>query len=92
MTDPEDPVPDPAGPKQAKEQVALYAKALELNPYMTPAIYKRMAMTSRFTNDPKKTKSLFAQFQEDQPGIAPTLRQAQANPSKRTAKWASTRP
>ena len=49
LPDPDDPS-QPAGPNQAKEQIALYAKALERNPYMTPAIYK-MAMTSRFTDD-----------------------------------------
>ena len=65
LTDPDDPS-QPAGPKQAKEQIALYAKALELNPYMTPAIYK-MAMTSRFTNDPKKTKELFEQWKKINP-------------------------
>src|SRR3954463_12177905 len=32
-------VTQPAGPRQAKEQVALYSKALACDPYLTPAIY-----------------------------------------------------
>ena len=56
----------PAGPKQAKEQIALYAKVLERNPYMTPAIYN-MALTSRFANEPEKTKGLFEQFRRMNP-------------------------
>jgi len=57
LTDPGNPA-QPAGPKQAREQVALFAKALDRDPYLTPAIY-RMALASRFTGEPKKTKALF---------------------------------
>jgi tetratricopeptide (TPR) repeat protein len=55
----------PAGPNQAKEQIAFYAKGLELNPYMTPAIYK-MAMTSRFT-EMKEYKELIERWRKINP-------------------------
>ena len=72
LTDPDDPA-RPAGPKQAKEQVALYAKALERNPYLTPAIYA-MFMSSRFTGDQQKSRKLFEQWQKmipDRPDPSP---------------------
>jgi tetratricopeptide (TPR) repeat protein len=56
----------PAGAERAKEQVALYAKALNLDPYLTPAIY-RMALASRFTGEPKKTKELFDRWKKIDP-------------------------
>ena len=71
LTDPEEPTRQ-AGPKQAKEQVALFAKALELNPFMMPAIYG-MAMASRFT-DQQKSKAMFSQFNAmnpDRPAASP---------------------
>ena len=40
----------------AREQIALFTKAIERDPYLTPAIYK-MAMASRFV-EPQKTKGL----------------------------------
>jgi tetratricopeptide (TPR) repeat protein len=51
----------PAGPEQAKEQVAFFRKALDLDPYLVPAIYK-MAMVERFSGGPKVTKALLDQF------------------------------
>jgi tetratricopeptide (TPR) repeat protein len=65
MTDREDPT-KPAGPDQAKEQMALFAKALDRDPYLTPAIYK-MAMASRFTKNPTQTKELFARWKKIDP-------------------------
>jgi tetratricopeptide (TPR) repeat protein len=64
LPDPERPS-QPAGPKQAKEQIAFYAKGLELNPYLTPAIYK-MAMTSRFT-EIKEYKGLIERWRKMNP-------------------------
>ncbi len=55
----------PAGPKLAQEQIALFAKALERNPYLTPAIYK-MAMTARFT-EMARYKELIARWKEINP-------------------------
>jgi tetratricopeptide (TPR) repeat protein len=51
----------PAGPRQASDQMKLLEKALELNPYLVPAIYK-MYMASRFTGNPQLTKELRARF------------------------------
>jgi tetratricopeptide (TPR) repeat protein len=65
LTDPED-SSKPAGPDQAREQMALFAKALDLDPYLTPAIYK-MAMASRFAREPKKTKDLFDRWKTIDP-------------------------
>jgi tetratricopeptide (TPR) repeat protein len=56
----------PGGSARAKEQVALYAKALDLDPYLTPAIY-RMALASRFTGEPKKTTELFDRWKKIRP-------------------------
>ncbi len=42
MTDPSTPG-KPAGPRQSKELIALYTKALERNPYLVPALFKLQA-------------------------------------------------
>jgi tetratricopeptide (TPR) repeat protein len=51
--------------KMAREKMALFAKALERDPYLTPAIYK-MAMESRFA-EPKKTPELLARWKKIDP-------------------------
>jgi tetratricopeptide (TPR) repeat protein len=71
LTDRDNPT-QPAGPNQAKEQIAFFVKALERNPYMTPALYK-MAMSSRFT-DMKTSRGLFEQWRKinpDRPDASP---------------------
>jgi tetratricopeptide (TPR) repeat protein len=65
MTDPQDPS-RPAGPDQAPEQIALFAKALDRDPYLTPAIYK-MAMATRFTKDRRRTTELLARWKKIDP-------------------------
>ncbi len=65
MTDPANPA-NPAGPDQAKEQMSLFAKALDRDPYLTPAIYK-MAMASRFTKDRTHTKELLGRWKKMDP-------------------------
>ena len=49
-------------PKQAKEQIAPLARALDCNPYLVPALYK-LQQAYRLTNDPKKASELLARFQ-----------------------------
>ena len=53
----------PEGAAQANEQITYFAKALERNPYLVPAIYN-MALTSRFTKDRDRTKGLFELFRK----------------------------
>ena len=65
MTDPQDPS-RPAGPDQAPEQIALFAKALDRDPYLTPAIYK-MAMATRFTKDRGRFNELLARWKKINP-------------------------
>jgi tetratricopeptide (TPR) repeat protein len=63
----------PAGPNHAKQQIALFGKALDLDPYLVPAVYK-MALASRFTGDPKVTKELLERWTKinpDRPGPVP---------------------
>ena len=55
-----------AGPDEAKEQIALFNKALELDPYLVPAIYK-MAMAARFSGGPKVTRELLDKFSKLNP-------------------------
>jgi tetratricopeptide (TPR) repeat protein len=47
---------------QAKRQIEPLAKALELNPYLVPAMYK-LQQAYRLSNDPKKAKELMERFQ-----------------------------
>ncbi len=65
MTDPRDPSA-PAGPDQAPEQIALFEKALDRDPYLTPAIYK-MAMATRFTKDRTRFNELLARWKKINP-------------------------
>ncbi|HZW34645.1 MAG TPA: FG-GAP-like repeat-containing protein, partial [Isosphaeraceae bacterium] len=62
-------VGEPAGLDQLREaartKIGYFAKALERDPYLTPAIYK-MAMESRFV-DPQKTKDLLARWKKIDP-------------------------
>ena len=54
LTDPENPTMS-TSPKLAKEQAALYSKAIELDPYLTQAFYK-LSSASRLAGDMKKQK------------------------------------
>ena len=65
LTDPDDPT-QPAGPRQAKEQIALFTKALELDPYLTPAIYK-LSFAYRLAGQPEKQKELLERWREINP-------------------------
>ena len=89
LTDPDDPT-QPAGPRQAKEQVALYSKALACDPYLTPAIYKlSFALSSRGSTRQaeRAPRALRARS-------TPIARSPCPDPATRrkrfTARWAST--
>ena len=58
--------PSPPGPRQAKDQVALFAKALEHDPYLTPAIYK-LSFAYRLAGQPDKQKELLERWREINP-------------------------
>jgi tetratricopeptide (TPR) repeat protein len=60
--DPENP-DKPDLRKLAKQQIGLLQKALECDPYLTPAIYK-LQQAYRLTNEPKKATELLARWQE----------------------------
>ena len=55
LTDPGNPLLS-TSPQLAKEQGALYSKALELDPYLTQAIYK-LSFVSRLAGDREKQKA-----------------------------------
>jgi hypothetical protein len=65
VSDPDDPG-RPPGPTQAKEQVALFTKALERNPYLTPAIY-RLAFAHRMDGRPDKQRELLDRWKTIDP-------------------------
>ena len=72
VTDPSDPN-RPAGPEQAKEQIGLFEKALELDPYLTPALYK-LAFAYVYAGQQAKQKDLLARWSKinpDRPGPTP---------------------
>ena len=72
VTDPSDPN-RPAGPEQAKEQIGLLEKALELDPYFTPALYK-LAFAYVYAGQQAKQKDLLARWSKinpDRPGPTP---------------------
>jgi tetratricopeptide (TPR) repeat protein len=59
--------------ERAKQEIVFLKKSLELNPYLTPAVY-RFAMAARFTMTPKETTEWFVRFRKinpDQPDSAP---------------------
>ncbi|QEH32798.1 FG-GAP repeat protein [Aquisphaera giovannonii] len=56
LTDPANPQAS-VSPALAKEQAALYQKALDLDPYLTQAIYK-LSVVSRMAGDPNRQKAL----------------------------------
>jgi len=65
LTDPNDPS-RAAGRDQAKEQVLLLNKALERNPYLTPAIY-RLAFAYRLAGQPQKQIELLDRWKKINP-------------------------
>jgi tetratricopeptide (TPR) repeat protein len=72
VTDPSDPN-RPAGPEQAKEQIGLLEKSLELDPYLTPALYK-LAFAYVYAGQQAKQKDLLARWSKinpDRPGPTP---------------------
>ena len=60
LTDPEAPG-QPAGPAQAREQIELFSKALERDPYLTPALYK-LSFAYRLAGQPEKQKELLERW------------------------------
>ena len=81
----------PPGPEQAKEQIALFAKALELNPYLTPALYK-LAFAYRLHGDADEAEGAARPLAEDQPRSPGTVaRPGRLWPTRCTARWASMR-
>ncbi len=62
----------PAGPGQAQEQIALFSKALELNPYLTPVIYK-LAFAYRMSGKPAKQKELLERWRKINPDRPDTV-------------------
>ncbi len=65
VTDPNDPA-RPPGPEQAKDQIVLLNKAIELNPYLTPALYK-LAVAYRMAGQPAKQKDLLDRWKKINP-------------------------
>jgi tetratricopeptide (TPR) repeat protein len=65
LTDPDNPLVT-TSPKLAREQAALYEKALELDPYLTQAIY-RLAFVSRLTGNPDRQRQLLARWENINP-------------------------
>ena len=68
LTDPTAPG-QPGGQALAREQAALLKKALELDPYLTPAIYQT-ALAYRFIEPPAVTKKMFDLFNKMKPDRA----------------------
>jgi tetratricopeptide (TPR) repeat protein len=60
LTNPENPV-FPAGPKQAKELIGYYTKALERSPYLTSAWY-RLQAAHALAGEPAKQRELLARW------------------------------
>ncbi len=72
LTDPDDPS-RPIGRAQAGEQIELLKKALELDPYLTPAIYK-LAFAYVFAGQPAKQRELldrWSKINPDRPAPTP---------------------
>ncbi len=65
VTDPDDPA-RPGGPSQVKEQIELLTKALDLNPHLTPAVF-RLATSYRMAGQPAKQKELLERWQRINP-------------------------
>ncbi len=61
LTDPENP-DRPAGPKQAKQLIEIYTKAIELNPYLVSALYK-LPFAYAWSGDRKKQQELLKLWQ-----------------------------
>jgi tetratricopeptide (TPR) repeat protein len=60
LTDPDNPLVA-TSPKLAGEQSALFEKALQLDPYLTQAVY-RLSFVSRLAGHPEKQKELLARW------------------------------
>jgi tetratricopeptide (TPR) repeat protein len=65
LTDPANPN-NPAAPALAKGQIELFGKALALNPYLTPAIY-RLAFAYRYAGEAAKQKQLLEHWKKMDP-------------------------
>src|SRR5262249_32089235 len=65
VTDEENPL-SPPGAKQAKAQIDLFGKALALNPYLTPAIYK-LAFAYRYAGQADKQRELLDHWKKMDP-------------------------
>jgi len=80
LTDPENPLLS-TSPKLAKEQAAIYSKALELDPYLPQAIYK-LSFVSRLAGESLKQKALLDRWER----INPDRRQPVPGPGNSAAK------
>lgn len=60
LTDPENPLLS-TSPKLAKEQAVLYTKALEIDPYLTQAVFK-LSFVSRLAGEPQKQQLLLERW------------------------------
>ncbi len=65
LTDPDNPLLS-TSPKIARQQAALYARAIELDPYLTQAIYK-LSFVSRLAGEPQKQKELLERWDKINP-------------------------
>jgi hypothetical protein len=52
--------------EKSKRQIPYFAKALDLNPHLTPAVY-RMAMAARYAIGPKESKEWFERYRKLNP-------------------------
>ena len=68
-------------PELAKQQAVLYAKALEIDPYLTQAIYK-LSFVSRLAGEPDKQKALLDRWNK----INPDRQQPVPGPGNSAAK------
>jgi tetratricopeptide (TPR) repeat protein len=58
--------------EKSKEEIAYFAKALELNPYLTPAVY-RYAMAARLAMGMKESAEWFARWKRMNPDQDPSV-------------------
>jgi tetratricopeptide (TPR) repeat protein len=80
LTDPENPTLS-TSPALAKEQAALFTRALDLDPYLVQAIYK-LAFVSRLAGEPAKQKRLLDRWNK----LNPDRQQPVPGPGNSAAK------
>ena len=87
LTDPDNPMLS-TSPKLAREQAALYTKALELDPYLTQAVYK-LSFASRLAGEPQKQKALLERWEKINPDRQQPVPVREIRPRRSTARWES---